>query len=200
VPWSSASIRSGEWSSTTIRRPERVEGPGQQLPGLPVAGQQQERLAEPLHLAGEVLQRQGVPEGPVLQQGQQGADRVRPGHDRGVDADDDPQPLGGAEGVRQLAEADRRGGVAHEVERVEEAQPVRPALGVLAGHQGQPQDAHGEDQDEHHERQPHPPQHQEDRGSGRLVGARPAQRGPADRAPPATARGLLDHGGYWFRW
>ena len=37
---------------------ERVERVPEQLPGAPVAGDQQERLAQPRHLAAEVLQRQ----------------------------------------------------------------------------------------------------------------------------------------------
>ena len=41
---------------------ERVERAAEQLAGLPVAGDQQERLAQPGDLAGEVLQRQRLPE------------------------------------------------------------------------------------------------------------------------------------------
>ena len=50
---------------------ERVEGLGEQLAGAAVAGQQQKRLPQPRHLAGEPPQRQRLPERPVLEQRQQ---------------------------------------------------------------------------------------------------------------------------------
>src|SRR3712207_8999057 len=46
-----------------------------------------------------------------------------------------------------LAEADRRGGVAHDVEGVEDAHPPRVALGVRGRDQRQPEDADREDGD-----------------------------------------------------
>ena len=78
---------------------ERVQRAGQQLTGLPVAGDQQERLAEPPDLAGEVLQRQRLAEAAVLHQGQQRADGVGPADHRQVDRDGHPHPLVVGEGV-----------------------------------------------------------------------------------------------------
>jgi hypothetical protein len=142
---------------------ELVERAAEQLTGLPVPGDQQERLAQPFHLAAEVLQRQRRAERPVLQQREQRTDGVGPADHGQVDGAHDPQPLRVGEGERELAEADRRGGVAHEVERVEDAHPPRLARVVLPGDERQPQDADREDQDQRDERDPHPAQDQEDR-------------------------------------
>ena len=147
---------------------ERVEGLGEQLARAAVAGHQQERLTQPRHLAGEPPQRQRLPERPVLEQRQQGADRVRPADHREVDREGDPEPLRGGERPRQLAEADRGRRVAHEVERLEETDARRLAVRIDTGDQRQADHADGEDDDEGDQRRPHPPHDQED-GRGRLA-------------------------------
>ena len=170
---------------------EGVERLHQQLAGPAVAGQQQERLPDPRHLGGEPLQGHGVPEGVVLQQGQQRPDRVRPADHRQVDRERHPEPLGGGERPRQLAEADRGRGVAHEVEGVEQRHPGRLAVRVDPRDQRQPDHADREHQDQHDERGPHPPHDQEDGGRG-LVGE--LQMGPGDglvRRGPARPEQLL---------
>ena len=113
-------MRSSLPSMTTNRRPHGVEPAAEQLTGPPVADEQQERLAHPGHLVRELLQGPGLAERPALEQRQQRADGVRPADHRQVDRDGHPQPLLLGERVGQLAEADGGGGVAHEVERVEQ--------------------------------------------------------------------------------
>ncbi len=168
---------------------ERVECLGEQLPRASVAGHQQKRLTQSRHLAGEPPQRQRLPERPVLEQGQQRADRVRPADHREVDREGDPEPLPGCERPRQLAEPDRGRRVAHEVERLEQAETRRLAVRADTGDQRQPDDADGEDDDESDQRRPHSPHHQED-GRGcldRRLDVRPG-RNAADRF--ATAEQL----------
>ena len=146
---------------------KRIERAAERATGLPVAGHQDEGLAQAAHLAREALHGKRMPEAAVLRQREQRADRVRPPDHREVDGDRDPQALRVGEGVRNLAEADRRRRVAHEVERVEEAHRPRRALRVLPRNQRQAEHAHRVDRDQHDERRAHPPQDQEDRGRRR---------------------------------
>ena len=83
-------MRSDDESITTSCWPSASKSLAEQLPGPAEAGDQEERLAQPPDLAGEALQRDRLLERPVLQQGQQRADRVRPADHRRVDRERSP--------------------------------------------------------------------------------------------------------------
>jgi hypothetical protein len=97
--------------------------------GLATAADDIERLGEPAHTPGESRSGDGILKRTVLEQGEECQDRVASADHREVNAERDPQALGVAERSGYLAEADRGGGVAHEVEGVKEAQR-RGALAV----------------------------------------------------------------------
>ena len=111
--------------------------------GFAVAANQMEGRGDPADPPGETPLHDGAMEGAVLEQGDEGADGVDPGHHGGVDGQTDPEPLGIGKGVWDLAETDGRGRVAHQVEGVEDAHGRGGvARGVLAWNQRQPGDGH----------------------------------------------------------
>ena len=113
------------------------------------------------HHSVEALHAHGVLKILILQQRQQGADRIRPANHRQVDAENDPQPLRFRKGVGNFSKADGGRGITDEVEGVKETHPGRLAFGVDAGDQRQAQHRDRVDQDERDQRRPHPPQRQE---------------------------------------
>ena len=149
-----------------------VEQAGHALAGVAGAADQVEGLAHPAHLSGEADLADGPLEGLVLEQRQRVQQRVGPGDDGQVDHDHGPQPLRVGEGVRHLAEADRGGGVADEVQGVKEAhRRRRRAVGTHAGDQREAEHRHRVGQHDHDQRRAKPPQDHEQHALGGQPGA-----------------------------
>jgi hypothetical protein len=138
---------------------EVVERLADQAARFARAADQIEGFAHVPHAAGEAAGHQGILESLVLEQRQDGQDRVRPADDGQVNGNDHPEPLRIREGARDFAEADGGRRVADEVEGMEEAHRRRRlAVGVHAGNQGQAQDRDRVDGDQDDQRHPHAPQ------------------------------------------
>ncbi len=141
---------------------QAVQRVAHQASGLTVAADEVEGLAQPPHRAREALDGEGLLQVAVGQQREHAAQRVSPADHRQVDADRHPQPLLVGEGVGNLAETDRGGGVADEVEGMEEAQVLNLAFRIDAWRQSEAQHRHCHDHDEQDQRRAHAPQDQEE--------------------------------------
>ncbi len=136
-----------------------AQAPGQQAAGIAEPAEDDEGLRVALDLAGEAEAVHGLDEVGVLHQVDQRADRIEPGDDAGIEAEDRPQPLLLAEAVGQLAEAGGGRRVGEEVEGVEERHVGRLAVDDPARHQGHAHDAHRVDEQQHEQRPAHVAQH-----------------------------------------
>ncbi|KFB70705.1 MAG: hypothetical protein AW09_004180 [Candidatus Accumulibacter phosphatis] len=140
-----------------------VERARNQQAGLAAATEDIEGFAKLPDLANESTGQQHLLKTPVLDQRQQADDRVRPADHREEDHHRHPHPLRFGKRAGQLAEADRAGGVADEVESVKEAHRWRrPPFRVDAGNQRQAERRQRINDDQHDQRRPHPPQGEEE--------------------------------------
>ena len=167
---------------------ERARQPGA---ALSVAAQHVERLGDAAHAPDEHAPREQRAKRRIVDERDHRAQRVGPADHRQVDREGHPQPLRVVERMRNLAEADGRRGVAHHVERVEDAHPARIAVGVDAGNQRQPADRDRVDGDQRDQRRAQAPQDQEEHvahGGGCPRGARPSVPGAASRRAAGSPR------------
>ena len=125
--------------------------------GLAVAADEIEGFAQSPDPAAKTRLRDGTLKGGVLQQRDQGTDRVEPDRDRREHAEGDPDSLCIRKGVRQFAETDGGRHVADEIEGMEEARRNRVAGRVLRGNQHHTRHRHRVGPDQDQERRAHPP-------------------------------------------
>jgi hypothetical protein len=143
-------------------RAHAVERVADQAAGFAIAAHQVERLTQSPHRTQEGVHRDRLAQAAVGEQVEHRAERVSPADHRQVDAHHHPQPLLVGEGVGDLAEADRGGGVADEVEGVEEAEVAGLAVDHGAWHQSEPEHRNREQHDQQDQRRAQAAQDQQE--------------------------------------
>ncbi len=127
-----------------------------------VAADQCERLHQPGDAAAEAVPGDHALEHRIADDAHNGANRVEPADHQQVQTDHHPKALGLIEAGGQLAEPDGRGGVAHEVEGMEEVHAIGLAGGRGALDEHQPEHGDGVGDDQREQRRAHAPQYQRD--------------------------------------